>query len=143
MAEEGLLASGDEVKDMAALLKVKTGEEYTQDMIDEAGKGADDELAKKLEDAYAEEEMGDVVNELYELQKENTAVAEMYSGSLDVGLLTEDQINNMEGLSDTAKKALKNQVKTIEQGRKDINLELQKIYNNSDLDAIAFAGGYD
>jgi hypothetical protein len=112
-------------------------------MIDDAGKGADEELAGKLEEAYTAEGLGDVVDELYELQKENSEIAAMYSGNLDVGLLTEDQIDGMSDLSSSAKQALKNQVKVIEQGRKDIDLELQKIYNNDNLEAMAFAGGYE
>jgi hypothetical protein len=38
---------------------------------------------------------------------------------------------------------LNNRVETVKQGQKDVDLELQKIYNNSGIDAKQFAGSYD
>lgn len=143
LAAEGLSSTGNEKLDMAALLKAKTGEEITADDIEEMGKGADNEMAKKIEEAYAVEELGGAVDEIYELTQNNSKVEGLYSGSLDVELMTDEEIDALEDITDTTKQALKNQVDIIQDARKDIDLELQKIFGKKGVTAKAWAGSYD
>ena len=143
MAEEGLSATGVETADMAKLLEAKTGEVIDAETIEEKGKGADEMLAEKLHDAYVVEEMGAAVDEIYNLTKTNADVKDLYSGSLDVELMTDSEINALEDVTNVTKNALKNQVGIIQKARKDIDLELQKIFGDSGVTAKAWAGSYD
>ena len=143
LAAEGLGSTGNEKLDMAALLKAKTGEDITPDEIEKMGKGADNELAKKIEAAYSVEELGDAVNEIYELTLNNDKVKDMYGDSLDIEIMTDAEIDKLKDVSDTTKAALKKQADIIEDARKDIDLELQKIFGKKGVTAKAFTGSYD
>ena len=144
LSEYGLASKGSEKADMAQLLAAKGGRQYTADEIEDLGKGADNQLAKELAEIDAAAAIGDnYVDKLYQLQEENAQLGELYSGSLDIDLNTiQAEVDAIKTADGVLEKALKNRVETVKQGQKDIDLELQKIYN-SKIDAKQFAGSYD
>ena len=143
MAKEGLSSTGVETTDMATLLKAKTGEVIDADTIEKAGKGADEMLAEKLHDAYVVEEMGAAVDEIYNLTKTNKQVRDLYGESLDIEIMSDAEIDKIKDVSKVTKDALKEQADVIEKARKDIDLQLQKIYGDDGVVASAFIGSYD
>lgn len=149
LKKEGLSSSGDEKLDMADLLEAKTGEVVTNEDITEMDKDADNKLAEKVREAYTVEAMGETVDEIYELTLDNQKVADLYSGDLDVNLISDDEINALENTTDVVKNALRKQKEAIENGRKEIDLELTKLYGElqkngtkKEVNATAFFGSY-
>lgn len=147
LLEYNLSSSENEVKDMAALLAAKGGKQYTEEELEELGKGADNQLAKDLEAIDSTVAKADYVNALYELQETNEQIGDLYSGSLDVSLDGIDaQIEAIENVdanvTSVLKKAVQNRKKTIEDERKNIELELESIYGEP-INVQQFAGSYD
>ena len=145
LGEYGLATKGNEKADMAQLLAAKGGRQYTADEIAGLGKYADNQLAIELAEIDAAAAIGDnYIDKLYQLQEENAQLGALYSGSLDVDLNTiQTEVDAIKTADGILEKALNNRIKTVKQGQKDVDLELQKIYNNSGIDAKQFAGSYD
>ena len=145
LGKYGLTSRGSEKADMAQLLAAKGGHQYTADEIEDMGKGADNQLAKELAEIDAAEAIGDnYVDKLYQLQEENAQLGELYSGSLDIDLKAiQTEVDAIKTADGILEEALNNRIETVKQGQKDVDLELQKIYNNSGIDAKQFAGSYD
>ena len=144
LAKYNLSSRGSEKKDMAALLAAKGGHSYSDEDLEDLGKGADNQLAKELEEISTIEAIGDkYVDKLYQLQEENEVLGDLYGGSLDIDLsATQEQIKDLKDVDSTIISALNDRVETVKEARKDVELELGKIYGK-EMDVFKFSGSYD
>lgn len=83
LQERGLVATGDEKKDMQQYLKALTGQEYD---YSQDGKAADNNMAELIAQAEMAEKYGAYVDHLYEAGQSDYYIDQALKGNLDVSL---------------------------------------------------------
>ena len=148
MRKYGVEDTKNEKLNMARLLAAKGGHEYTDEEVKDMKAQGDNILAAELQAIDATSQIREnYVEKLYELQEENSSFGELYSGSLDIDLGSiSKQIEGLEDLEEYSYiliDALENRVETVQEARKNIDLELKKIYSGKNIKASDFSGSYD
>ena len=142
LAKYNIKSQDDEVKDLAALLAAKGGKVYTDEELEDLNKEADETLVdeiKKLEPTEIMRE--EYINKLYELQKENATLSNLYSGDLDINLkAAQEEIGKLEDVNDVIKNALDKRVNIVKTAQNDIDKRLSAIFG--DTTAEVLAGSY-
>ena len=143
LAKYNIKSQDDEVKDLAALLEAKGGKAYTDEELEDLGSKADQTLVNEIKDLEPTETMREeYVNKLYELQKENATLGNLYSGDLDIDLgAAQKEIDKLEDVNDVVKNALNERVNIVKTAQGDIDKRLSAIFGETT--AKTFAGSYE